>query len=278
MLSADVEAHGHTGGCPGCAALASHGKATKLHNNECRERIRTIIERTLAEQARMNAYKDRIAETERVKERKRARVERGAGDVPMEPRVEGDEQMPGRPDASGGDITENQHEDSRMRDIHIGKRGSETAVEEQPDKLRKTVRFAQEASSASSSSVPAVSLEYPASGEKQARPGPFLVQNSSHVDDDIQISALDALFEMDGRSSRYIREVLEWYRGEDTRDLRRNELNELVENLSCLNALEGKIWKIWKSDHEKEIEDEKSWKTWKSNPKSVMNEKWFRTT
>ena len=30
-------------------------------------------------------YKDRIAETERVKERKRARVERGAGDVPMEP-------------------------------------------------------------------------------------------------------------------------------------------------------------------------------------------------
>ena len=34
--------------------------------------------------ARMNAYKDRIAETERVKERKRARVERSAGDVPMD--------------------------------------------------------------------------------------------------------------------------------------------------------------------------------------------------
>ena len=30
----------------------------------------------------MNAYKDRIAETERVKERIRARVERGVGDVP----------------------------------------------------------------------------------------------------------------------------------------------------------------------------------------------------
>ena len=28
VLSADIEAHGHTGGCPGCAALASHGKAT----------------------------------------------------------------------------------------------------------------------------------------------------------------------------------------------------------------------------------------------------------
>ena len=47
VLSADIEAHGHTEGCPGCAALASHGKATKPHNDECRERIRTIIERTL---------------------------------------------------------------------------------------------------------------------------------------------------------------------------------------------------------------------------------------
>ena len=40
----------------------------------------------------MNAYKDRIAETERVKEQKRARVERGAWDVPVEPRNR-DEQM-----------------------------------------------------------------------------------------------------------------------------------------------------------------------------------------
>ena len=48
-----------------------------------------------------------------------------------------------------------------MRDIHIGKRGSEAAGEEQPDKLRKTVRFEQEASSASASSDPTVTLEYP---------------------------------------------------------------------------------------------------------------------
>ena len=54
---------------------------SKHHNDECRERIRTIIERTLTGKARMNAYKDRIAETERVKERKRAR----AVDVPEEP-------------------------------------------------------------------------------------------------------------------------------------------------------------------------------------------------
>ena len=38
VLSADIEAHGHTGGCPGCAALPSHGRATKPHNDECRER------------------------------------------------------------------------------------------------------------------------------------------------------------------------------------------------------------------------------------------------
>ena len=36
--------------------LASHGKATKPHD-ECRERIRTIIERTLTGKARMNATK-----------------------------------------------------------------------------------------------------------------------------------------------------------------------------------------------------------------------------
>ena len=116
VLSADIEAHGHTGGCPGCAALASHGKATKPLNNQCRERIRTIIERTLTGKARMNANKDRIAETERVQERKRARVERGAGDVPMEPGNRDVEEVAvRRADASGGDIRETQHEEDRMK-------------------------------------------------------------------------------------------------------------------------------------------------------------------
>ena len=91
-------------------------------------------------------------------------------------------------DASGGDIRENQHEEDRMRDIHIGTRRSEAAGEEQPDKLRKTVRFEQEASSASASSDPTVTLEYPASGETQSRPGSVLVQKSGHVDDEVQIS------------------------------------------------------------------------------------------
>ena len=48
---------------------------------------------------------------------------------------------------------------------------------------------------------------------------------------------------MDGRKSRRIGEVLEWYRGEDAGDLKRSELNELVEKLTCLSALEGKFWK-----------------------------------
>ena len=96
------------------AALASHGKATKPHDDEGRERIRTIIERTLTGKAGMNAHKDRIAETERVKERKRARVERGAGDVPMEPRNRADEQVAVRhADASGGNIFENRHEEDK---------------------------------------------------------------------------------------------------------------------------------------------------------------------
>ena len=54
------------------------------------------------------------------------------------------------------------------------------------------------------------------------------MQTSGHVDDDVQISALDAFYEMDGRKSRYVGEVFEWYRGQDAGDLKRIELNELV--------------------------------------------------
>ena len=62
--------------------------------------------------------------------------------MPMEPRNRDDEQVAVRhADASGGDVIQNQHEEDRMRDIHIGKRGPEAAGEEQPDKFRKTVRI-----------------------------------------------------------------------------------------------------------------------------------------
>ena len=76
----------------------------------------------------MKIHKDRIAETERVKERKRARVKRGAGDVPVEPGNE--EQVAVRhADASGEYIIESQHEEDGIRDIHVGKRGSAAASE-----------------------------------------------------------------------------------------------------------------------------------------------------
>ena len=88
------------------------------------------------------------------------------------------------------------------------------------------------------------------------------MQTSGHVDNDLQISALDAFYEKDGRKSRYIKEVVEWYRGEDAGDLKRSELNYLVENLTCLNVLEVKFWK---SDQKVVMDD-------KMNQKVVMDE------
>ena len=206
VLSADVEAHGHIGSSPGHALLASHGKATKPRKDEFRERVGTIIERTLTGEARTHTYKDRIALTGRVKERKRARVERVAVHAPEEPGNRDDEQVAVRhADASGGYIMENQHEEDRMRYILVSRRGSEAASEEQSDKLRKKVRFEQEAQNASASSDPYVALEYLASGETQSRSGSVVVQKSGHVDDDEQISALDAFILREGWTKESLR-------------------------------------------------------------------------
>ena len=65
VLSADVEAHGHMGSCPGYALLTS----PKPRKDEFRERVGTIIERTLTAEARIDTCDDRIAETERVEEK-----------------------------------------------------------------------------------------------------------------------------------------------------------------------------------------------------------------
>ena len=73
-------------GRPRCTLLTSHGEEAKPRKDEFRERVGTVIEKTLAGEARMETYEDRIAETERVKERRRSRIERGAVDVPEEPR------------------------------------------------------------------------------------------------------------------------------------------------------------------------------------------------
>ena len=75
----------------------------------------------------------------------------------MEPRNRDDEQVAVRQaDTSGGNMIENQHEEDGIRDIQVSKRGSEAASEEQSDKLRKRVRFEQEAPNASASSDPYV--------------------------------------------------------------------------------------------------------------------------
>ena len=79
------------------------------------------------------------------------------------------------------------------------------------------------------------------SSESQDRPELVLVQNSGLVDDDAHMSALDVFYEMDRRRSPYIKEVLDWNREEDARDLR---INELSDNMTDLNAaLEGRVWK-----------------------------------
>ena len=171
VLSADIDDRGHTGGCRGCAALASHGKTPKKpHNNECRERIRTIIERTLTGTAKMNTHKDRIPQTERLLKEVQG--------MPMEPGSE--EHISDRHAVACGE-DEKQHEENIMRDIHIGERGSETGNEEQPDKLRKTTGFEQEAPNISSSSTMHVSLEHLASREKQDRPEPVLL-HTKHIE------------------------------------------------------------------------------------------------
>ena len=92
------------------------------------------MERSLAGEARMKTYKDRIAERERVREKRRARIERGAVDVLEERGDKNDEQVAVRhADASGGYIIENQHEEKRMRGIRVNKRGSGATSEEQLD-------------------------------------------------------------------------------------------------------------------------------------------------
>ena len=149
--------------------------------------------------------------------------------MPEEPGDKDDEQVAVRhADASGGYIRENQHEEKTMRNIHFSRGGPEAAGEEHSDEWRKTERFEQEAPSAAASSHPTIPLKYPASGEAQNWPGSVLVQKSGHVDNDVQVSALDAIYEMDGRRSRYIGEVLEQYRGEDAGDLKRSELNNVL--------------------------------------------------
>ena len=77
---------------------------------------------------------------------RRARIERGAGDLPEEPGDKCDEQVTVRHAGASGDCSiENQHEEKRKRDMQVNERGSEATNEEQADEGRKMVRFEQDA-------------------------------------------------------------------------------------------------------------------------------------
>ena len=108
-----------------------------------------------------------------------------------------------------------------MRGIRVHERGSGATSEEQLDGWRKTERLEREAPNTSASSDPYDALAHPVSCEIQSRPGSVLVQNSGRVDDDVRSLALGSFYEKDGRRSRYIGEVLEWYRGGDAGDLKK---------------------------------------------------------
>ena len=80
--------------------------------------------------------------------REKKRVAQGAGDVPMESGTEVMSRWRSDMRTHLSVTSEKtQHEEDRVRDIQIGKRGPEAASEENPDKLRKTARFEQEAPS-----------------------------------------------------------------------------------------------------------------------------------
>ena len=184
----DIEVYGHVGSCPGYELLASQGKAIKSCRNEFRERVGTIVERMLAGEARRETWKDRVAERKRDREMRRARIEPGAVDVPEEPEKDDEQVAVRHADASGGYIMENQHEETRKRNIQVNERGSEATNEEQTDEWRKTVRFEREAPNTSISSDPYVSLEHPVRADTPRRPGSVLVQKSCHVQDDVHVS------------------------------------------------------------------------------------------
>ena len=88
------------------------------------------------------------------------------------------------------------------------------------------------------------------------------MQKSGHVDDDVQVSALNEFHEMDGRKSRFFGEVLEVSR-------RRCRRSELVEKWTCLNAFEKKLCKrnakvvTDEKINPKILTEEKNWRTWK---------------
>ena len=201
--------------------------------------FRTIIERNLTGKARISAYKDRIAATERVKERKRAQVDRGARDVLLEPGTA--EQVADRHAVACGE-KQKQHEESIMRDVHIGRRGSETTNEEQHVKLKKTIRFEQEAPKyivvLIHACVSWLSCEWSETRSAEAR---ACVEFKSSWKWQTNFCVGCTLRDGWRRESRCNKEVLDWYRDEDAGDFRRNcgEMRDVACAFLLLRASRG---------------------------------------
>ena len=96
-------------------------------------------------------------------------------------------------------------------------------AEKPPEVERGEFYFVSADIEAQASSDPYVAREHLVRDETPGRPGSVLAQKSYHVEYYEHISALDVLHEKDERENRCIGEVLEWYRGKDTRDLERTE-------------------------------------------------------
>ena len=147
----------------------------------------------------------RQSESERGKEFK---LERSAVDVPEEHGSKDDEQVAVRhADASGGYITEkqarrekNERHPGQQKRIRSSNWRTIGQIEEESTIWARSSWMHQH--------LPIHLLHWSIlpSGETSSQPGSVIVQKSGHVDDDVQSSALDPFFEMDGRKSRYIGE------------------------------------------------------------------------
>ena len=77
----DVEAHGHTRGCPGCRTMFQGG-TRQAHTAECRERFRGLMrdeEKVKRTQEKRKEYEEKMEEKELRKEAKRKRKEERRG-------------------------------------------------------------------------------------------------------------------------------------------------------------------------------------------------------
>ena len=137
--------------------LTLHRKATKPRKEEFRERVRTIIERTLTGNSKDECVQRqslRQSESKRGTSSSRARCR---GCAYTKPGNGADERVAVRHgDASDGYIIENQHEEEKNERHPSWQERIRRASEEQSDEWRKTDRLEHEALNTFTSSNPCV--------------------------------------------------------------------------------------------------------------------------